>query len=135
VDFAAKAIILLSGHEHLKKRFFHIVNPAPILQDQMLDHLKTLGYPMESIPYDEWCVQLSKEESNPLYALLPIFTEILANGLTQAQLAEHQPRVSAPKTDDLLTQFALECPGISQGLISKYVEWIFRELAAVKKTG
>lgn len=55
VDYASRAIVSLSLAQESPRGVFHIVNGHPASARQLTEWLNEAGYPMELLPYDQWC--------------------------------------------------------------------------------
>lgn len=76
VDYASKAIIYLSQHP-TENRVFHLVHPQPVSSGVLFEQLRSLGYSIQSLPYEQWRAKLLQiAQSHPehaLYPLVPLF--------------------------------------------------------------
>lgn len=127
VDYISRAIVHLSRQKSSLGKAFHLMNPQPFRSKKLLELLRTLGYPIESVSYATWRTKLLQiAESSPehiLSPLLPFFPE-----------RESQKQVSNPaaiefncqNTLDGLAGSSIACPPIDEQLLRTYVSFLIR---------
>jgi thioester reductase-like protein len=127
VDYVSRAIVHLSRQKSSLGKAFHLMNPQPFRSKELLDLLRALGYPIESVSYATWRTKLLQiAESSPehiLSPLLPFFPE-----------RESQRQVSNPaaiefdcqNTLDHLAGSSIVCPPIDEQLLRTYVSYLIR---------
>jgi thioester reductase-like protein len=113
IDFVTPAIVHLSRRRDSPGKAFHLVNPAPIPWDRLVEWMRSFGYPIEAIPYEDWLRKFrNADESNVLHSLghLVEFTpkELLVNlpfdrQNTIAGLSDSS--ITCPPVEDLLTTY------------------------------
>uniref|UniRef100_A0ACD5GVN1 SDR family oxidoreductase n=1 Tax=Desertifilum tharense IPPAS B-1220 TaxID=1781255 RepID=A0ACD5GVN1_9CYAN len=76
VDYASKAIVYLSQHP-TENRVFHLVHPQPVSSGVLFEQLRSLGYSIQSLPYEQWRAKLlhiaQHQPEHALYPLVPLF--------------------------------------------------------------
>ncbi|MEH2274360.1 MAG: hypothetical protein V7K40_06005 [Nostoc sp.] len=100
---------------------FHLNNPQPISWNQLTDFIRSLGYPIKHISYQNWQSQLSNQarsQSNPLYALLPFF---LQNSPEHQQARE--PKISCQAIQTALAESSIICPPVDTKLLNTYFDY------------
>ncbi|MGF1523406.1 MAG: amino acid adenylation domain-containing protein [Leptolyngbyaceae cyanobacterium] len=132
-DYVSKAIIHLSRQPESLGKAFHLHNQRPLALSAMIQYMRSLGYPVELIPYDKWRSQLvnNKDTSgNALYPLISIFSE----AEPQANASDTNPddkitRTETPEYDckNTLTGLAgssIICPPVDAQLFSVYFSYL-----------
>jgi len=78
VDYVSTAIVHLSMSEHALGNVFHLVNPRAIDLRELVAWIRSSGYPLEHLPYDQWRTDLlsraGRGREQPAYSLLPLFS-------------------------------------------------------------
>ncbi|KOP26728.1 amino acid adenylation protein [Hapalosiphon sp. MRB220] len=77
VDYVSKAIVHLSKQEENLSKTFHLVHPQTLHTSTLIDHIRSLGYAIEQVSYDQWREKLLNitqgSIEHPLYSLVPFF--------------------------------------------------------------
>jgi thioester reductase-like protein len=127
VDYVSRAIVHLSRQKSSLGKAFHFINPQPFHSKMLLELLRSLGYPIASVPYAVWRTKLLQiAESSPehiLSPLLPFFPE-----------RSSQKQVSNPaaiefdcqNTLDGLAGSSIACPPIDEQLLHTYISYLIR---------
>ena len=120
VDYVSRAIVHLSRQVGSWGKTFHLVNPQPTDWDDIFDRFRASGYPLEPISYTKWRDELSNNEENALFPLLPMFH--------QPRFSDDQPVIS-PRFDDRNTLEGLAgtgiiCPIIDGELLDNYFSYL-----------
>ncbi len=124
VDYVSKSIVYLSRQREALGKSFHLNNPQPISWNQLTDFIRSLGYPLTHISYQNWQSQLSNQarsQSNPLYPLLPFF---LKNSPEPQQARE--PEISCQATQTALAESSIICPPVDAKLLNTYFDYFIR---------
>lgn len=124
VDYVSQSIVYLSRQPKALSQSFHLNNPQPIYWHQLTDFIRSLGYPIELISYQNWQSQLRKQarsQSNPLYPLLPFF---LKNSPEHQQARE--PEISCQATQTALAESSITCPPVDTKLLNTYFDYFIR---------
>ena len=124
VDYVSKSIVYLSKQREALGKSFHLNNPQPISWNQLTDFIRSLGYPIKHISYQNWQSQLSNQarsQSHPLYPLLPFF---LKNSSEHQQARE--PKISCQATQTALAESSIICPTVDTKLLNTYFDYFIR---------
>lgn len=124
VDYVSKSIVYLSRQRKALGKSFHLNNPQPISWNQLTDFIRSLGYPIQHISYQDWQTHLSNQarsRSNPLYPLLPFF---LKNSSKHQQARE--PKISCQATQTALAESSIICPPVDTKLLNTYFDYFIR---------
>ncbi|WP_127025329.1 thioester reductase domain-containing protein, partial [Chroococcidiopsis cubana] len=121
VDYVSKSIVYLSKQREALGSSFHLNNPQPISWNQLTDFIRSSGYPIQHVSYQDWQTQLSNQarsRTNPLYPLLPFF---LKNSSKHQQARE--PKISCQATQTALAKSAIICPPVDPKLLNTYFDY------------
>ncbi|HHB93162.1 MAG TPA: NAD-dependent epimerase/dehydratase family protein [Thioploca sp.] len=121
VDYASKAIVHLSLQSKLPNKAFHLFNPNLILWRTLFDKIRSLGYLIEEVSYDNWLTELkneaSKHPNDKLYQFLLLFLRSPNN------LMANKPLFDAHQTINELETANIICPRIDTELIPIYLKY------------
>lgn len=124
VDYVSKSIVYLSRQREASGKSFHLNNPQPISWHQLTDFIRSLGYSIKHISYQDWQSHLSNQarsQSHPLYPLLPFF---LKNSPQHRQAKE--PEISCQATQAALAESSIICPPVDTKLLNTYFDYFTR---------
>jgi thioester reductase-like protein len=127
VDYVARSIVYLSRTSAAQGRAFHLQHPRGMSFDTFGETLKSLGYPLRGVPYEEWVRRVEARPDDSLYPLLPFLMQRWApEGLTSLELWQrsHRARLTCDETSTLLAGAGIECPPLDQRLIGRYLEFL-----------
>lgn len=126
VDYVSQAIIHLSKQQESLGKAFHLVNPRPLDANVLIDSIRSLGYPIERISYEQWRTELFNIARNspehPLYPLVPFF-----------EASDSQPSNATTVTFDCqntlagLANTGITCPQISDRLLHTYLSYLIHK--------
>lgn len=124
VDFASRAIITLSRRPDSLHKTFHITNPHSTYWFQFLQHLRSVGYPIDVVSAKEWCDAVEQQLDSPLLSLL-------AEQLRTADDEVDTPPVTTDTTLKLDCQHTLAglagadivCPVVDDELLQVYCRY------------
>jgi thioester reductase-like protein len=132
VDYLSQSIVYLSQQQDSIGKVFHLNNPQPGYWSQLADFIRSLGYSLRHIAYEDWQEQLShavRSKENPLYHLLPFFLK----KLPQEQLATRKqsqqstdPQLSCSATLSALNGSSIACPPVNAELLNTYFSYFIR---------
>ncbi len=127
VDYVSRAIVHLSRQEASIGKTFHLINPQSLPLRQLIKEIKSFGYSMEQIAYDQWQTALlnTNSQENTLSPLLSLFTQksstepltYIEKMWLGAQLFDRQ------NTIDGLIDTAINCPVVDSSLLQKYLSY------------
>jgi amino acid adenylation domain-containing protein/thioester reductase-like protein len=127
VDYVSRAIVHLSRQKSSLGKAFHFINPQPFRSKMLLELLRSLGYPIASVPYAVWRTKLLQiAESSPehiLSPLLPFFPE----RSSQKQVSNSAAiEFDCQNTIEGLAGSSITCPPINEQLLHNYVSYLIR---------
>ncbi|MBW4564794.1 MAG: amino acid adenylation domain-containing protein [Mojavia pulchra JT2-VF2] len=121
VDYVSKAIVHLSKQEESLGKTFHLVHPQTLHTNTLIDHIRSLGYAIEQISYDQWREKLLNitqgSLEHPLYSLIPFFPARQAqedNSTSGFLQLDNQNVING------LVGTSITCPPVDNRLLSVY---------------
>ena len=123
VDYVSQAIVHLSKQPTSAGRVFHLVNPAPLQWNEIVDWVHDFGYPLERLSYQAWQAALvplatAHAEENALYHLLPVYLE--------NEPDHYEPQLfDCQRTLDSLAGASIFCPPTAS-LLDTYFAYFIR---------
>jgi thioester reductase-like protein len=129
VDYVSQAIIYLSQatNDLMHPSFnqtFHLIHPQPGSSTMLFEFLRSQGYPIQSLPYEQWrnhLLTVAQTDSNhPLYAIMPLFSSSHADHQSDRPILEFDQH----NTLTTLNQTDLQCPSIDTNLLQTYLKAI-----------
>lgn len=122
VNYAAKAIASLAkNNRDEKSQVFHITHSSPLKWRKFYQHLNTLGYKVDPMPYDQWLNKIreraSEKNSKYLSQLAAYFSG------RQNQWDIKIPEITSKVTTQTLQENAVEFPKFDQQLLKTYINY------------
>ncbi|MDB9540441.1 thioester reductase domain-containing protein [Anabaenopsis tanganyikae CS-531] len=130
VDYVSKAIVYLSRQPESLGQAFHLQHPQPISLKDLVEWVKSFGYPIEMIPYEEWQSKLINDvcsTDNPLYTLRPFLLERWSDEqltIPDLYLQSRRPIISCQATLKALSGGSITCPPIDSQLLMTYTSYL-----------
>ncbi|QLE54757.1 non-ribosomal peptide synthetase [Nostoc sp. TCL26-01] len=122
VDYASKAIAYLSQQSASGNQVFHFVHPQPVSANVLFAKLRSLGYSIQQVAYEQWHQQLLNIAENspehPLYPLVSLFP----SRFSQPQTSNLQ--FDCENTLTKLTGTSITCPQIDEQLLNTYISYL-----------
>jgi thioester reductase-like protein len=132
VDYVSKAIVYLSRQKTSIGKAFHLQHPQPVPLTNLVDWVRSFGFPVEIISYEEWQAQLVNNVSsveNPLYTLRPFLLERWSEEqltIPDLYLQAKRPHISCQDTLDALAGSSIACPPIDSKLFMTYTAYLIQ---------
>ncbi len=126
VDYVSQAIVHLSGQEKSWGRAFHFFNPAPIEWNALIGIFRTLGYPLQEVPYNHWWQDLKlrgRRNGDDTSDDKILFSKLLLAMTAPHFLFYNRPPLDASYTREGLAGTSIACPPVDQALIAAYTAW------------
>ncbi len=126
VDYVSRAIVCLSRQADSNGKVFHPINPRSLPLGQLIAAIKTFGYPMEQIAYEQWqTVLLNTNQDNTLSPLSSLFTDKTSTEpLTYIEkLWLGAQSFDCQNTVNGLTNTAINCPVVDSSLLHQYLSY------------
>jgi len=119
VDYVSQAVIHLSRQEKLLGKAFHLFNPHLISWQTLFNKVRSLGYSLEEVSYDDWLAELKNQASqypeDKLYPFLLLFLRSPNN------LMAKKPLFDAHRTFEELANASIVCPKVDTELLPTYL--------------
>ena len=129
VDYVADALVYISFQSDCCGHAFNLLNHRLMPLRQMTALMKKAGYPMELLPYEEWCRRLTETTSdeNVLRILSCLFTDQRTAGESMIErFGVHQANFSTANTDRLLGGSGITCPPVDAALLRSYLRYFIK---------
>ncbi|NEO98536.1 MAG: NAD-dependent epimerase/dehydratase family protein [Symploca sp. SIO2E9] len=125
VDYASQAIVHISKQQASWSKAFHLVHPQPVSTNLFFEKLRSLGYPIQNVSYEQWYSQLLNiAESSPEHALYPLVSLLPApNSQTQSSDSA-VVKFDCQNTLNGLKGTSIICPPIDDQLLSTYFSYL-----------
>ena len=130
VDYVSKAIVYLSRQKESIGKAFHLQHPQPISLKDLVEWVRSFGYPVEMISYEKWQSELINNVSsveNPLYTLRPFLLERWSDEqvtIPDLYLQARRPTISCQATLKALSGSSIVCPPIDAKLLMTYTSYL-----------
>jgi thioester reductase-like protein len=125
VDYVSRAIVYLSLQPTSLGQAFHLNNPDPASWAEFVGAINDLGYPVETVSFEQWITQLAaaveRSPDNALSELLPFFLRRWSDEqLTFAELGQRRVQLNCQNTVRQLTNSGITCAKVDRQLLSTY---------------
>jgi amino acid adenylation domain-containing protein/thioester reductase-like protein len=129
VDYVSQGIIHLSKQKESLGKVFHLVNPHVITLKQLVDYIRSLGYPIKLVDYDLWRIQLQNLDILENNALTPL------KSLFNPRNNEKEPtyletlvlgKFSCQNAIDGLKGTTILCPAVDNDLLKRYFSYFIK---------
>jgi len=125
VDYISQAIVHLSKQKKLVGKAFHLVNPHSLSWNQICDFIRSFGYPLERIPYEQWHCELLKivdnSPENALHPLVSLFSDETVSAQTITL-----PCFDSQNAIDGLVGSSISCPPVDEKLLNTYLSYLLK---------
>ena len=109
-------------------KIFHLTPPpgCDLTTQQLYNLLRSFGYALKQVSYSEWKARLlASSPTNPLYPLLPLFSEPVHNDRSLIELYEYCPDYDCRNTQAALAATGIAFSPIEPLLLETYLPtWI-----------
>ena len=129
VDYISRALVHLSlrgQSRHLPGRIFHLANPQAVDLQQLYGWMRSLGYRLEAMPYEEWragLLQLSElAPRDGLRSLIPLLSAQESAGASQ--WVGSVPQFDCTNTLEALAEASISCPVVDEQTVSAYFAYL-----------
>ncbi len=127
VDYMSNAIAHLSRQKESLNKVFHLVNPQPLFSTMLIESIRSFGYPLKQIPYEQWQAELIKIAGSlpehPLYPLVPFFP---ARNSEENTSNSAVLKFDCQNTLDGLAGTSIVCPPVGDRLLNTYLSYLVR---------
>ncbi|MEA5617306.1 thioester reductase domain-containing protein [Cronbergia sp. UHCC 0137] len=132
VDYVSKAVVYLSRQETSIGKAFHLQHPQPASLKSLVEWVRSFGFSLKMIPYEEWQAELINNvtsQDNPLYTLRPFLLERWSDEqitIPDLYLQARRPIISCEETLDALAGSSIVCPPIDSQLLMTYTSYLIQ---------
>ncbi|AUT03699.1 polyketide synthase [Nostoc sp. CENA543] len=132
VDYVSKAIVHLSMQKDAIGQAFHLQHPQPVGLDVLVDWVRSFGYQINILPYEEWQAKLIESATstdNPLYTLRPFLLERWSDEqltIPDLYLKARRPHISCEETVKALAGSGVSCAPIDGKLFMTYTAYLIQ---------
>jgi len=130
VDYVSQAIVYLSQQKESIGEVFHLLNPHPIKLEELMGWVRSYGYPLRLVAYEEWRQELiTAAKHSPdatLYSLLPLFPENRSKNQISIEESLSQSKMTqfdCQNTQGKLADTSIVCPAIDDELLKNYFSY------------
>jgi thioester reductase-like protein len=92
VDYVSSAMVHLSLSEQALGKVFHLISPERVHVRELVAWIRSAGYPIEHLSYDQWRTELlgraGRSKGQALYSLVPLFSARSPQGSAQREALE-----------------------------------------------
>jgi thioester reductase-like protein len=132
VDYVSKAIVYLSRQKTSIGKAFNLQHPQPVSLRTLVDWVRSFGFSIQMIPYEQWQAELINNVSsvdNPLYTLRPFLLERWSEEqltIPDLYLTARRPHISCQDTLHSLAGSSIVCPPIDSQLLMTYTSYLIQ---------
>ena len=152
VDYVSKAFVYLATSGRATSDIYHLANPQPVNGRDLVSWVRTYGYPLRSIPYEEWRTEMvalaGRSDGNPLSPFAPLFSTVVSDKIPawmvgkaattyqsgvdrviRAIGARYGAQSVQLKCDNALRDLAgasIACPPVDKQLLETYFSYFIR---------
>ena len=152
VDYVSKALVYLTTSGKATSDIYHLANPRPVDGRDLVTWVRTYGYPLRSVPYEEWrtnMVELAgRSDKNPLSPFAPLFSAVVSDRIPAWMVSKAAPQYQSGvdrviraigarygaqsvqlKCDNALRDLAgagILCPPVDKQLLETYFSYFIR---------
>ncbi len=132
VDYVSKAIVHLSMQKDAIGQAFHLQHPEPVGLNVLVDWIRSFGYQIDILPYEEWQAKLIESATstdNPLYTLRPFLLERWSDEqltIPDLYLKARRPHISCEETVKTLADSGVTCAPIDGKLFMTYTAYLIQ---------
>jgi amino acid adenylation domain-containing protein/thioester reductase-like protein/non-ribosomal peptide synthase protein (TIGR01720 family) len=120
VDYVSKMIVHLSGQKESLGKAFHLVNPKSTKIKDLFNLIRSLGYPIQMIPVEQWHSEISLHNQMSDTDNLRVLSHIIPKvGVENS----HEPQIDYENTINGVGNIDLMYPALDQKLLKTYISY------------
>jgi amino acid adenylation domain-containing protein/thioester reductase-like protein/non-ribosomal peptide synthase protein (TIGR01720 family) len=120
VDYLSKMIVHLSGQKESLGKAFHLVNPESTKIKDLFHLIRSLGYPVQMIPVEQWHSEISLESQISDPDNLRFLSHIIPKNEVNKS---HESQIDYENTINGLGNTNLMYPALDQKLLKTYISY------------
>ena len=125
VDYVSQAIAHLSKQQSSLGKAFHLINPHSVHWNELVNLVRSMGYPLKQISYSSWQAEmLNILDNSPENALYPLASTFLGNAGDRNSKAALQ--FDYQNTLNGLVETSITCAPVNTQLLSTYFSYLIR---------
>lgn len=122
VDYVSRALVYLSGRLESYGKIFHLTNPVLLSSRNLIDWARSLGYSIETIPFDSWLNVLRAEVGYSMNHPFSLLMAILEQEKKSSEnLASTVQRFDCRQVLEALAGTDILCPAPNEELWHMYL--------------
>jgi len=118
-DYAAQALVHLSGQKESMGKTFHILNPRPVVWKDFFEQIRAMGYCLEKVSPRHWhsemAAQAAGNRKNRLFQMLNFVLK------SPNALITPKPEIDAAHTVQGLRETSIVCPPVDRELVYTWI--------------
>jgi thioester reductase-like protein len=121
VDYVSQAVVHLSRQDNSLGKVFHLAHSRPVSWRELVDWMRSFGYPVQPIPYDKWrprLLDLGRLQESAAYFVLPLFSMSLSEA--GPRIVRGIPEFDCQNTRDGLAGASIGCPPVDSQVFQTY---------------
>jgi thioester reductase-like protein len=130
VDYVSQAVVYLSRPEQPLGRVFHLANPHPPDVQELFGWMRSFGYRLELIPYEQWRAALVnlaghsplRPEAKAVQTLAPLLAASDSEGA--GQWVGGVPRFDSANTLKELAGTSIACAPVDKQTLRTYFSYL-----------
>ena len=152
VDYVSKAFVYLATSGQATSDIYHLANPQPVNGRDLVSWVRTYGYPLRRVPYEEWRTEMvalaGRSDKNPLSPFAPLFSAVVSDKIPAWMVSKVAPTYQSGvdrviraigarygaqsvqlKCDNALRDLAgasIVCPPVDERLLETYFSYFIR---------
>ncbi|MEH2027051.1 non-ribosomal peptide synthase/polyketide synthase [Nostoc sp.] len=111
VDYLAKVLINLSQQSKALGKAFHLINSHSVPWSQFIDCIRSLGYPLQQISYEDWQAELLRS------------TQISADNALYSFVSLAGDNTSSKSKQNATPSLKFDCQNTLNGLADTAIRW------------
>ena len=119
VDYVSRAIVHLSRQTRSHGQAFHFLTPRPMPWPELMETIRSFGYPLEELPYHKWRHEVRLEASQSPDK--QFFMALLMVLQAPHYLFYPRPPMDTSHTREGLAGTDIVCPPAEPSLVGKYI--------------
>ncbi len=128
VDYVSRAIVQLAHQPSSWGKEFHLTNPQAVSLERLVQQIRSHGYQIQSIEYDQWLKMLVKQhlnQENALNSLIPLLTNPSAAYSNYLEVLTLD-QVDCGNTISGLVGSGISCPHLNADLLDTYFSYFIQ---------
>ncbi|MEP0752181.1 amino acid adenylation domain-containing protein [Trichocoleus sp. Lan] len=125
IDYASRAIAYLSKQQESLNKDFHIVNPYPAHWNQVINWVRSFGYPLQEVSYDQWHSELLEAAKTSSGNALSPLVDFMNQPTSQEPASTTAIlQFDCQNTLDGLAGSSIVCPPLEAELFAPYFSYL-----------